>query len=329
MSPKEADKLNSFRKAAIADIERRADPRALRLPVKKNSRRYKSGFSSSSPGKWRPAPKAALSIVLGTYNRLGSLKLTIDSIRTNGFDDTYEIVVIDGGSTDGTVEWLTQQKDIISVVQHNRDSTRNFVRKRSWGYFINIGFRISEAPWILMVSDDCLLLPNSMKNALDYANFLEAEGRPIGGVSFYFRDWPVKGEERYYVQHTIGGMLMVNHGLFRKDVLEEVGYAEENEFSFYKADSDLCLKIWHAGYEIVDCKSAFVEHLVLPSELLRATNNQSMDDDRNTLFRRWDGIYEKLEFPDLFAKPYREYLAHHDPENIAEQFRPVLAADNQ
>ena len=218
-----------------------------------------------------------------------------------------EIIVVDGVSTDGTLDWLMRQTDIITVIQHNRGAAPDHKRKRSWGYFINIGFRIAQAPWVLMLSDDCLLLPNAISQAESHARQMQNEGRKIGGVAFYFRDWPNEEEPRYFVQHTIGGMLMVNHGFFNKAALEEVGYAEEEEFSFYKADSDLCLKIWHAGYEITDCKTSFVEHLLLPSELLRTANTQSMNDDRLSLFNRWDGIYEKIDFPDMFKKAYREY----------------------
>ena len=39
---------------------------------------------------------------MGSKNRKNLLKATINSIRTNGFNGNIEIIVVDGGSTDGT-----------------------------------------------------------------------------------------------------------------------------------------------------------------------------------------------------------------------------------
>src|SRR5262245_31491930 len=61
-----------------------------------------------------------VSIVLGSYNRQPFLKAAIESVRSNCAGMAHEIIVIDGGSTDGSVEWLVSQKDILTIVQHNR-----------------------------------------------------------------------------------------------------------------------------------------------------------------------------------------------------------------
>jgi glycosyltransferase involved in cell wall biosynthesis len=61
-----------------------------------------------------------VSIVLGSYNRLPFLKLTIESIRREMENSAHEIIVVDGGSTDGSMEWLIQQKDVLTIIQNNR-----------------------------------------------------------------------------------------------------------------------------------------------------------------------------------------------------------------
>ena len=56
------------------------------------------------------------SIIILTYNNLMYNIICIDSIRKYTKKDTYEIIVVDNNSTDGTREWLKEQKDIIVIL---------------------------------------------------------------------------------------------------------------------------------------------------------------------------------------------------------------------
>src|SRR5688500_6190682 len=95
-----------------------------------------------------------VSVVVGSYNRRRFLEQAIESVRGNGARTTYEQIVVDGGSTDGSVDWLVRQRDVITIVQHNRGDFRGTpVRRRSWGYFMNLGFKAAQGRYILMISD--------------------------------------------------------------------------------------------------------------------------------------------------------------------------------
>ena len=273
-----------------------------------NAKKTEQGISVMEP--------PVLSFVLGTYNRNGFLQKAIASIRENHIRVPYELIVVDGGSTDGSLSWLVQQKDVITIIQHNRGEFRGRpVSRRSWGYFMNLGFKIAQGRYVLMLSDDCLLLPNAVNQGLDRFNQLTVEGRRIGGVAFYYRDWP--DEQAYYVQLTLGGNLMVNHGLFLRSALEAVGWVDEERYRFYKADGDLCLKIWQAGYEIVDCPNAYVEHYAHANPEVRASNKAVMRQDRQAYLKRWTGIYYHPDQSDLRG---RKNAIFDDPQRTAERF---------
>lgn len=238
-----------------------------------------------------------MSIILASYNRLAFLKLTIDSIRADIArleNVPTEIIVIDGGSTDGTMEWLVQQRDVITIIQHNRGEwLGKQIKRRSWGYFINLGFKTAQGKYVCMLSDDCLLVPGALKNGYTLFEQKLQAGEKIGAAAFYWRNWPE--QEKYWVGLTLGEKMFVNHGMYLRTALAEVGYADEEAYLFYHADGDLCLKMWQAGYQIIDVPTAFVEHYSHANTEVRATNLEKQQQDWKTYLTRWQGIFENAE----------------------------------
>ena len=110
---------------------------------------------------------------------------------------------------------------------------------------------------------------------------------------------------------------MVNHGLFLRESLETVGWADEDRYLFYKADGDLCLKMWEAGYEVVDCPGAFVEHFEGANRDVRRTNREVLVRDRAAYRERWDGIFWDPDGPELRD---RIELAYDDTHQTARRF---------
>jgi GT2 family glycosyltransferase len=234
--------------------------------------------------------KPAVSIVLGTYNRLPFLKAAIASVRGSEGDCNREIIVVDGGSSDGTVDWLVAQRDITTLVHHNREMVDGLSRrKRSWGYFMNLGFKCAEGRYICLISDDSVVYPDTISNGVQRFDRELAEGRRLGGLAFYWRSWPE--ESKYRVCRSLSDNLMVNHGLLLREAVERVGWIEEERYSFYCADGDLALKLWHAGYEVEACEEAIVEHFEHAESHLREGNLSSAQTDWASYTAHWSGIY--------------------------------------
>jgi glycosyltransferase involved in cell wall biosynthesis len=257
-----------------------------------------------------------ISIVLGSYNRRAFLKATIESVRRNGITVQYEIIVIDGGSTDGSVRWLTKQKDVITIVQHNRGEFRGQpIDRKSWGYFMNIAFKAAHGKYILMISDDCLIVPGSVMNGYNHFEDLLKQGRKIGAMAFYWRNWP--DEEKYRVGTAFGKYVYVNHGLYLKATLEEVGWIDEINYRFYHADSDLCLRLHELGHETVDCPDAFVEHFTHANILGRLRNSKSQSNDYQHYQQRWSHLMKSSTID--HASEFR-WLTRHDASNTYRAF---------
>lgn len=261
-----------------------------------------------------------VSIVLGSFNRLTFLKLTIESIRQELSQGAFpaEIIVVDGGSTDGTLKWLINQKDIITIVQHNRGAWRGKkVERRSWGYFMNLGFKCAQGKYICMLSDDSLVVPGAIKNGHKLFEEKLEKGENVGAVAFFWRDW--SETEKYFVVRTLGSKMMVNHGLYLNSAVKEVGYIDENLFMFYHADADLSLKLWQHNHICIASEGSFIEHFSHANTKVRVSNEKSIHNDFDQLLKKWGYIKKDLE-----KEEGPIYLEYKDPFNTAGRFNIPL-----
>ena len=83
-----------------------------------------------------------ITVIIPAYNRLWSLPQAVNSCRNNRC--TVEIIVVDDGSTDGTWEWLQQQKDIIILKQPNQG--------KCWA--VNKAFELAKGKYVRFLDSD-------------------------------------------------------------------------------------------------------------------------------------------------------------------------------
>lgn len=61
-----------------------------------------------------------ISLITATFNSVNTITATIDSVRSQDVDN-LEYIIIDGGSSDGTLEIINQNKDVISKLRSESD----------------------------------------------------------------------------------------------------------------------------------------------------------------------------------------------------------------
>lgn len=103
-----------------------------------------------------------LSIVTATYNRASALDRCVRSVLTQDFDD-WELVVVDDGSTDATVDVLSGFVDPrIHVIRH--EVNRGVCAAK------NTGIEAVHGDWFAFLDSDDELLPGAMNKVLDIAH---------------------------------------------------------------------------------------------------------------------------------------------------------------
>jgi len=242
-----------------------------------------------------------VSIVVPTCNRLNLLMRCIESVRRT-VDLPAEIIVVDGASRDGTRVWLASHPDILSVLEPTRAGPTQAV---------NRGFRVASGTYVMWLNDDAELLPAAVQAAV--ATIERADLEDVGMVGFYHTmrqernrlDEVVQDGLTYGFFH-VRGYPYANFGLLRRELLQRVGYADEDYVSF-GWDPDLSLKVQiDARLKVVGCRRALLRHLEHNDERRAYDLEHHFHPSNARLFAKWN-LPERGHYPD--PRPaYQQFL---------------------
>jgi glycosyltransferase involved in cell wall biosynthesis len=99
--------------------------------------------------------KVNFSIIIPTYNRSSSILRSIQSVLSQKYTGGFEIIVVDDGSTDNTVDLIkTLNSQFISIVLLEKNSGPNIARNR--------GAEVSKYDWLIFLDSDDKLMMNSL-----------------------------------------------------------------------------------------------------------------------------------------------------------------------
>jgi GT2 family glycosyltransferase len=129
-------------------------------------------------------------------------------------------------------------------------------RKLGQARAYNDVFRAVETPYVAWLSDD-----NEVVNGgIDVAVGIMDRHAEVGMVGLKVRDREGSFAHASYIGGISPiGILNVNQGVLRTDVLRSVGYFSE-AFGFYGIDPDLTAKVLYAGHDVVYTRAVAVHH---------------------------------------------------------------------
>ena len=124
-----------------------------------------------------------ISIIIPTFNRLWSLPGAIESCRNTKCE--VEIIVVDDGSTDGTLAWLGSQRDMIVLHQPNLG--------KCWA--VNKAFTIAKGKYIRFLDSDDKIAVNANDGEFQLAEDKQADVVVSGHQSFKDDETIVNSQE--------------------------------------------------------------------------------------------------------------------------------------
>ena len=101
-----------------------------------------------------------VTVIIPTFNRLKWISICLDSVKAQTYPH-IETLVIDDGSTDGTVAWLKSQPAYSFAQVHEQPKNGGASVAR------NDGIRLAKGELIVFIDSDDALLPDHVETAVN------------------------------------------------------------------------------------------------------------------------------------------------------------------
>lgn len=190
--------------------------------------------------------EAELSIIIGTRNRKEMLRRCLNAL-IGKITTNHQIIVIDAGSNDGTIDDLRNIKEI-----HLICDGKPIGQAQSYNRVMtSLGGK-----YICWLSDDNMVQPGILDSAV---NILKTNDE-IGMVALKVKDFTGRLSGLDYIggiRKT--GILNCNQGVIRTDLFRKIGFFDET-FKNYGIDCDVTAKVLLSGYSIAYTKRVGVHH---------------------------------------------------------------------
>ncbi len=183
-----------------------------------------------------------VSIITSCYNRAATIRSAIESVLAQDYND-IEFIVVDGSSTDGSLDIIREYADRISIIISEPDH----------GMYeaINKGIRVATGEIIGLLHSDDFFYDNGVIGRIvkrikrTHADFLYGDGLFVNpdNTNKVVRNWIGGGYRLWKVRH---GWLPLHPTCYiRRDVMTRLGLYNES----YKiaADSDLLVRYLLTG----------------------------------------------------------------------------------
>ncbi len=184
-----------------------------------------------------------ISLMMITWNRLDFTKKTMEFINNTVSEDA-NLIIVDNGSTDGTVEYLKGlQRN--NLYLHFNDANRGIAIGRNQA--LKIANEIGT-DWYCTIDNDVELYDGWLGEAIEILKACPRFG--MIGINYEGDDYPIKTINGKDFQVKPEGNLGTACIVFRKEVPNALGYFC-TEYGIYGGeDADYCMRTRVIGYQL-------------------------------------------------------------------------------
>jgi GT2 family glycosyltransferase len=202
-----------------------------------------------------------IDILLTTYFRFDFTRKVIEHIMDRTRSDSYRLIIVDNGSTDGTREYLQNLK------HHNPNQVVIKLLQKNFGLQVakNIGMEYVQSSLFVNTDNDCLcpqLTPDWLTQLTqliearpDYAA-ISLRPQILVGVG------PIFSVDQDVIENNVAGG---SFRIMRTNLVREVGMWQDS-FENRQEEWNICTKLRNAGYKVGYAKHLFCYHMFGPGE---------------------------------------------------------------
>ncbi len=267
-----------------------------------------------------------VSIIILAFNQLKHTKLCLQSIEQHTAQP-YELILVDNGSTDGTLDYLR-------TYANGRTNVRVIANKENLGFAAgnNQGLAVANGTHVLLLNNDTVVTEGWLTRMVSVferfvdvgivgpvSNNISGPQKVPGAIYQSLKDMPLYAKQwssehrgqSFEVQRVVGFCLLA-----KREVIDRIGGLDETFGSGNFEDDDFCLRAAAAGFKARIAQDAFIHH----------TGSQTFKgagiDYRQSLLRNWEIFKTKWKLPqDL---PYgANYTLTLDTGDLSHYFIPL------
>lgn len=224
-----------------------------------------------------------ISIIIVSYNTKKFLKECLDSLYSSGIQSSFEVLVVDNASIDGSTELVAEEyKDVLLI---KNDKNLGFSKAN------NIGVKKSSGKYVLFLNSDTKVYNETVDTMIEFMNNNKDAGCATCKVTLtngsiddashrgFPTPWNAFGyftglshlfpKSKLFAGYTLGNLdISKIHvvdavaGAFmivRREAGEQIGWWDEDYF-FYGEDLDFCFKLKKFGWNVYYVPTVSVLH---------------------------------------------------------------------